>query len=317
VLETFGQLISGASTVGALKIGETKWYYFSAKAGDAVFAVLSEGENSASLRPWLELLGPDGAVITGSLGDVSYAIDSPITKAGKYTLRVRDYANKGGNYVLSFMQLSKSVNPLTSGVSLQGQLKVPGDVNWYTFDAGVGDAIFAVLSEGKDSASLRPWLELLGPYGAVIIGSLGDVSYTIDSPITKAGKYTLRIRDYANKGGNYVLSFMQLSKSVNPLTSGVSLQGQLKVPGDVNWYTFDAGEGDAVNAVLSEGENSGSMRPWLELLGPDGAVITGSLGDVSYTIDSPITKAGKYTLRIRDYANTGGNYVLSFNLMKR
>jgi hypothetical protein len=151
----------------------------------------------------------------------------------------------------------------------------------------------------------------------VITGSYGSTSYTIDRAITKAGKHTLRVRDYANTGGSYVLSFMQLSKSVNPLTSGVSLQGQLKIPGDVNWYTFDAGEGDAVNAVLSEGDNSAAMQPWLELLGPDGSVITGSYGSVSYTIDRAIAKAGKYTLRVRDYANKGGNYVLSFNLTKK
>jgi hypothetical protein len=59
------------------------------------------------------------------------------------------------------------------------------------------------------------------------------------------------------------------------------------------------------------------MQPWLELLGPDGNVITGFYGSVSYNIDRAITKAGKYTLRVRDYSNTGGNYVLSFNLMKQ
>ncbi|MGD0795003.1 MAG: TIR domain-containing protein [Dehalococcoidales bacterium] len=216
VIDSSGQLSSGVSTTGVLNKGETKWYYFSAEAGDAVFAVfavLTKADNSASMQPWLELLGPDGAVITGSYGSTSYTIDRAITKAGKHTLRVRDYANIGGSYVLSFMQLSKSVNPLTSGVSLQGQLKIPGDVNWYTFDAGEGDAVNAVLSEGDNSAAMQPWLELLGPDGSVITGSYGSVSYTIDRAIAKAGKYTLRVRDYANKGGNYVLSFNLTKKS--------------------------------------------------------------------------------------------------------
>jgi hypothetical protein len=213
VLDTSGQLISGASTIGTLKKGEVQWYYFSAEAGDAIYAVLSEGANSTAFYPWLELLGPDGTNIGGSWGSTSYTIDYAITKAGKYTLRVRDYSNTGGNYVLSFMQLSKSVNPLTSGVSLQGQLKVPGDVNWYTFDANVGDAVSAVLSEGADSTSFYPWLELLGPDGKNIGGSWGSTTYTIDYAITKAGKYTLRVRDYSNTGGNYVLSFNLMRQS--------------------------------------------------------------------------------------------------------
>jgi hypothetical protein len=312
VIDSSGQLSSGVSTTGVLNKGETKWYYFSAEAGDAVFAVLTKADNSASMQPWLELLGPDGAVITGSYGSTSYTIDRPITKAGKHTLRVRDYANTGGNYVLSFLQLSKSVNPLSSGVSLQGKLQIPGDVNWYSFDASVGDAVHAVLSKVDNSASLRPWLELIGPDGVLITGSYGSTSYTIDRAVTKAGKHILRVRDYANTGGNYVLSFLQLSKSVNPLTSGVSLQGKLQIPGDVNWYSFDANVGDAAYAVLTKADNNASMQPWLELLGPDGTVITGSYGSTSYTIDRAITKAGKHTLRVRDYANTGGSYVLSF-----
>jgi hypothetical protein len=312
VINSSGQLASGASTLGTLKKGETQLYYFTAETGDAIFAVLTQGADSDAMLPWLELVGPDGKVIGGSWGSVQYTIDYGIAKTGKYGLRVRDYANAGGNYVLSFMQLSKSVNPLTSGVSLQGQLKVAGDVNWYTFDANAGDAIFAVLDESSKSKDMLPWLELLGPDGKNIGGSWGSVEYTIDYGITKAGKYTLRVRDYANTSGNYVLSFMQLSKSVNPLTSGISLQGQLKVPGDVNWYTFDASAGEAIFAVLSEGATSGDMLPWLELLGPDGKNIGGSWGSVQYTIDYGIAKTGKYTLRVRDYANTGGNYVLSF-----
>ena len=317
VINTSGQLTSGASTKGVLKKGETQWYYFSADEGDATFAVLSEGDSDTAMEPLLELLGPDGNVIAGGWGDVTYAISRAITKTGKHTLRVRDNANTGGNYVLSFMQLSKSVNPLTSGVSLLGQLKVPGDVNWYTFDANTGDAVYTVLSEGQDAAAMAPLLALLGPDGNAIAGGWGYVTYAIDRAITISGKHTLRIRDEANKGGNYVLSFMQLSKSVNPLTSGVSLQGELKVPGDVNWYTFDANANDAIFAVLSEGENEAAMEPLLELFGPDGKAIASGWGDVTYAISSAITKTGKHTLRIRDNTNTGGKYVLSFMQLSR
>jgi len=317
VIDSSGKFSSGASTMGTLGKGEIKWYEFSANAGDAVFAVLSEGADSDSLYPWLELLGPDGKVIVGQDGSVYCTIDQGLTTTGKYTLRVRDYNNNGGNYVLSFMQLSKSVNPLNSGVSLQGQLKMPGDINWYTFDAKVGDAMYAVLSEGTDSGSFYPWLEFLGPDGNAIIGQNGSVTCNIDQAITKTGKYTLRVRDYNNKGGNYVLSFVQLSKSVNPLSSGVSLMGQLKVPGDINWYSFTAEAGDAMYAVLSEGANSDALYPWLELLGPDGKVIVGQDGSVYCTIDQGLTTNGKYTLRVRDYNNKGGQYVLSFMQLSR
>jgi hypothetical protein len=173
-----------------------------------------------------------------------------------------------------------------------------------------------VLSQGADSDAMYPWLEILSPDGKVALGNSGSTTVSLDLGITQPGKYTLRVRDQSNVGGNYVLSFMQLSKSVNPLTSGVSLQGELKVPGDVNWYTFDASAGDAVSAVLSEGENSGSMYPWLEILGPDGKSIAGNSGSTTVSLDVKLTKAGKYTLRVRDQSNVGGRYVLSFNLMK-
>jgi hypothetical protein len=314
--QSVNPLASGVSLQGRLEVpGDVNWYTFDANSGDAIYAVLSESDGSTSFYPLLELLGPEGSVIASDYSSVTTAIDKAITTTGKYTFRVRDNSNIGGNYVLSFMQLSQSVNPLASGVSLQGQLKVPGDVNWYTFEAESGDAVYAVLSEGTDSTNFYPLLELLGPGGSVIASDYSSVTTAVDKAITTTGKYTFRVRDNSNIGGNYVLSFMQLSKSVNPLTSGVSIQGKLKVPGDVNWYTFEAGVGDVVNIVLSEGENSSSFYPLLELLGPEGKVIASDYSSVTVSIDIAISTAGKYTVRIRDNSNTGGNYVLSFNLM--
>jgi hypothetical protein len=312
VIDSSGTLTSGASTLGKLGKGEIKWYEFNAAAGDAIFAVLSEGTDSGSLYPWLELLGPDGKSLASNYGSITTNIDLGITATGKYTLRVRDHDNNGGSYVLSFMQLSKSVNPLNSGVSLQGQLKIPGDVNWYTFDANAGDAVYAVLSEGTDSSSLYPWLQLFGPDGKTLASNYGSTYTNIDLALTNAGKYTLRVRDHDNNGGNYVLSFVQSSKSVNPLTSGVSLTGKLQVPGDINWYYFTVNAGDAIFAVLSEGAGSSDLYPWLELLGPDGKSLASNYGSMTTNIDLGITAIGKYTLRVRDHDNNGGNYVLSF-----
>jgi hypothetical protein len=312
VIDTSGQMRSGASTPGTLGKGETHFYYFNAEAGDVIYSVLSEGTDSSGLYPWLELLGPDGKVLASNFGSTYTNVDRGITATGKYTLRVRDYNNNGGEYVLSFMQLSQSVNPLNSGVSLLGKLQMPGDVNWYTFDAAAGDNIFAVLSEGAESGGMYPWLQLFGPDGETLASNFGSTYTNIDTALTVTGKYTLRVRDYNNNGGNYVLSFLQSSKSVNPLNSGVSLLGNLQVPGDVNWYYFTASAGDAVFAVLSEGADSGGMYPWLQLFGPDGETLASNFGSTYTNIDLSITVSGKYIFRVRDYNNNGGGYVLSF-----
>jgi hypothetical protein len=312
ILDNSSELTSGVSTQGSLNKGETKFYTFDAKTGDAVYAVLSEGETNSPMNPELALLGPDGNQIVGNYSTTSYNIDQAINVSGKYTLRVKDASNVGGKYVLSFMQLSKPVNSLTSGVSVEGQLQVPGDVNWYTFDAEVGDTVFTVLSEGITNSPMNPELSLLGPNGIQIIGNYSTTSYNIDQAINVPGKYTLRVKDASNVGGKYVLSFMQLSKPVNPLTSGVSVEGQLQVPGDVNWYTFDAEVGDAVFTVLSEGITNSPMNPELSLLGPNGIQIIGNYSTTSYNIEQAINVPGKYTLRLKDASNVGGKYVLSF-----
>lgn len=109
---------------------------------------------------------------------------------------------------------TKTTSPLTSGASLRGEITSTGEVHWYTFDAEVGDAVYIVLTEGIKDSPMDPWLGLLDPDGsAVVYEDYGSQSVSIDYKLTKAGKYTIRVRDHANVGGLYTLSFSMLVKT--------------------------------------------------------------------------------------------------------
>ncbi len=184
------------------------------------------------MQPWLGLLAPDGTVVFDNYNTLSQWVDRGITKAGKYTVRVRDHTNGIGPYVLSFSQLSKESRSFPSGSAVQTQLEFAGEVHWYTFDAQVGDAVSIVLTNGSNN-SMQPWLGLLAPDGTLVFENYNTLSQWVDRGITKAGKYTIRVRDHTNGTGPYVLSYSQLSQPSNPVSSGTSITGQIRFAGDV------------------------------------------------------------------------------------
>jgi hypothetical protein len=311
-----GALTSGTSLKGELTYpGEVHWYTFDGEAGDAVYIVLTEGTKSSLMYPWLGLLGPDGNAVYENYYSQSVDIDRMLPNTGSYTIRVRDHSLGTGPYVLSFSQLSKTNNPMSSGASIQGELEFPGEVHWYTFDAEAGDAVYIVLTEGTKSSPMYLWLGLLGPDGNAVYENYYSQSVDIDRVLPNTGRYTIRVRDHSLGTGPYVLSFSQLSKTNNPISSGVSIQGELEFPGEVHWYTFDAEAGDAVYIVLTEGTASSPMYPWLGLLGPDGNAVYENYYSQSVDIDRVLPSTGRYTIRVRDHALVGGPYTLSFSML--
>jgi hypothetical protein len=208
-----------------------------------------------------------------------------------------------------------SSSALTSGISLKSELTYSGEVRWYTFDAEAGDAVYIILTDGTKDSPMWPWLGLLGPDGNAVYETYANESVEINRMLPNTGRYTIRVRDHNIGTGLYVLSFSQLSKTSNPISSGASIQGQLEFPGEVRWYTFDAEAGDAVYIVLTEGTKDSPMWPWLELLGPDGNAVYGTYANESVEIDRVLPNTGRYTIRVGDHALVGGSYTLSFNTL--
>jgi hypothetical protein len=208
-----------------------------------------------------------------------------------------------------------SASALTSGTSLKGELTYAGEVHWYTFDAEAGDVVYIVLTDGTKNSPMYPWLGLLGPDGNIVSENYYSESFNIDRMLPTTGRYTIRVRDHSLGTGSYVLSFSQLSKADNPISSGASIQGQLEFPGEVHWYTFDAEAGDTIYIVLTEGTKNSPMYPWLGLLGPDGNIVSENYYSESFNIDRVLAATGRYTIRVRDHALVGGSYTLSFNMV--
>jgi hypothetical protein len=205
---------------------------------------------------------------------------------------------------------------LIPGTSLKGELSFAGKVQWYTFYAEAGDAVYIVLVEGEKDSPMYPWLGLLDPDGDIVYENYYSESVQIDCALTKTGTYTVRVRDHSIGTGPYVLAFSQRSKTNNPLPLG-STQGQLTFPGEVHWYTFDAQEGDAVYIVLVEGGKDSPMYPWLGLLDPDGDIVYENYYSESVQIDCALTKTGTYTVRVRDHSIGTGPYVLAFSQLSK
>ncbi len=104
-----------------------------------------------------------------------------------------------------------------------------------------------------------------------------------------------------------------VSEKNGSLISGDSLRSELAFLGEVHWYTFDAEAGETVQIILTEGVKNSEMWPWLGLFNPDGEELFERRSPSTVSTEQKLHETGTYTIRVRDHANVGGLYSLSFN----
>ena len=324
-----GTMINGAAHSGTSSLGDIDLWSIAASAGDR----MSVRIGATGFRPHLMIYGPNGAQIDVGAGagssDTDALVEAVATSNATFTVVVQSYyANGTGPYTIHLAKSTGAfvVSPgddggdLINGAATTGQI-AKGDLDLWRFDANAGDNIALRIG----SPGLRPRLQLYGPNGALLLENAGGSSSGTDArvygTVTNTGTFLLVAQSYYySRSSSYTLTLARVpgAYAVSPGDEGGALgngltQAGTNSLGDLDVWTFPAQAGD--NIALRVG--APDYRPWLQLYGPNGALIADAPGGGSshrdVSIFTQVTNSGTYTVLQQSYYYDGtGPYTLNF-----
>ncbi len=323
-----GTLVSGVSNPGVIDRGDMDLWSFEANTGDSILLRMG----APGFRPYFQIYGPRGAVLGAAAGSGSGDTDAYVsiraTNSGTFTVVAQSYyVNNSGPYTLNLARAPGAfvVSPgdeggaLVSGALNSGSISL-GDMDAWSFNAGAGENVFLRMG----APGYRPWLQMYGPTGILIGSGAGSTSADHDASVsvltTNSGTFTVVAQSYYfNFTGPYELTFARTT-GPSVVTSGDEggvLANGVANPatnalGDIDLWTFTANVGDTV--ALRVG--TPNFRPWLNLYGPSGVLIS-SAGGVSADHDANLfltaTNSGTFTVVLQSfYPDGAGPYTLHF-----
>lgn len=358
-----GVLQSGANQAGrigapgadpTLHRGDLDVWTFEANQNNAILLRIGEvipGEEDPGFRPWIRLFDPTGDELGSAAGGLVASISVVAPRTGAYTVVVADQpfgSAEGynvGDYLLHLVKIPgpSTVPPqdeggtIESGANTWGRIGAPapaeptmhrGDLDVWTFEAGLGNAILLRIGEVLTSEvdpGFRPWIRLFGPNGDELGSAAGSLvaSISVVAPLT--GIYTVVVADQpfgSAEGynvGDYLLHLVKVpGPSTIPtddeggvLVSGANHAGRIGAAGptptahrgDLDVWTFEAGLGEAillrVGEVLTIEEDPG-FRPWIRLYDHTGDEIGSAAGSLVASITVVAPRTGLYTVVVAD-----------------
>lgn len=324
-----GAMVNGAAHPGTNSLGDIDMWSISANAGDRIMVRVG----TTGFRPYLLLYSPTGtqlAVGAGNgSGDTDALVDATAPANGNYTVVIESYyANGTGPYTINLAKSTGAfvVSPgdeggdLINGAATPGQI-AKGDLDLWRFNANAGDNISIRIG----SSALRPWLRLYGPSGVLFRESFATSSAETDTLVsgraTNSGTFLLVAQSYYHSlSSPYTLTLARMPGTyvVSPEDEGGALGNGLahlatNSLGDLDLWTFTASAGDYLALRIG----APGYRPWLQLYGPDGALIQEALGASGAHRDAAIfvqaTNTGNFTLLQQSvYYDGVGPYTLNF-----
>jgi YD repeat-containing protein len=305
-----GQVLTGSIGTSA---DPPPWraYTFTGTAGDAV-SIRSFKIGTSSFVSYMDLYGPNGAYITYKY---NYPLDTTLSTTGTYTVVIRDYYNAyAGDFFLTYQLMSNPCNavPINCGQVVSSSIDAPREMDVYTFTVSANDGI--VIRARKISGTFSLYLEFYNASGVKV----SEPGTEWKGILTVPGTYKIIVRDssYTNTG-NYLLYWERMNNPCNatPISCGQVLTGSIGTSADPPpWkaYIFTGTAGDAVS-IRSYRIGTGSLVPYMELYGPNGAYITYKY---NYPLDATLSTTGTYTVLIRDYYNAyAGDFFVTYQVM--
>lgn len=349
-----GTLQSGANQDGSIHRADLDPWTFLANQNDAIMVRVGEvldSETDPGFRPWIRLYGPNGALLESTAGSLVASIDLTAPLSGAYTVVVADQpfgsaeGAASGNYLLHLVKVpGTSVVPggdegglLESGANHSGRIGAQGatptlhrgDLDVWTFDANLGNAILLRIGEvipGEVDPGFRPWIRLFGPTGDQLGSEAGSLVASISIVAPRTGTYTVVVADQpfgvaeGYNVGDYLLHLVKVPgpSAVPSQDEGGTLQSGANAPGrigaqapaaaimhrgDLDVWTFEAGLGNAILLRIGEvltSEIDPGFRPWIRLFGPNGAQLESAAGSLVASINVVAPLTGTYTVVVAD-----------------
>ncbi|MDX1744472.1 MAG: Ig-like domain-containing protein, partial [Halobacteriales archaeon] len=335
-----GALTNGENHTGSIHLGDLDQWTFDATAGDWISVNIGELANGTGFVPWIRLISPTGASITGSSGGLAAQLtvqNAPET--GTYTVVVgtNDSGQDGtGDYQLTLAKVPGTFvvpsgddgGALTNGENHTGSIHL-GDLDQWTFEATAGDWISVNIGELADGTGFVPWIRLISPSGALVAGDFGSIAAQVtDQNAAETGTYTVVVgtNDSGREGtGDYQLTLARVPGSFvvptgdegGSITNGGNHTGSIHL-GDLDQWTFEASAGDWISVNIGELADGTGFVPWVRLISPTGGLVAGDFGGLAAQLTvSSAPATGTYTLVVgtNDSGRDGtGDY--QFTLMK-
>jgi hypothetical protein len=349
---TFGEPVRG-------EISGAHWYHryrFTALSADMIRVDVRR--LTGGLQPQIEILNAGGEQVTYGWGNASMdgaTVDRiELPAAGEYTIAVlRNGGIDGGTagrYEMTVTLLGagegnpllteRPLRPVVYGVPASGQISELWYENWL-LTAFSADTITVVLTSdgitGNGPGNLVPQVALLDSEGNEVArgwpDSLGATATIWYFPLPAAGDYIVRAERSSGKvggtSGPYTLTVSlagvgadspALTNLTGSLRLGAAVTGEIT---DFQWenrWQFDGRAGQQVDIIAER--TSGTLYPLLELIAPDGSVVTGAWYDASRArsamLAAGLGQDGTYIIRLRrendQNGATEGGYRLSLAL---
>ena len=185
--------------------------------------------------------------------------------------------------------IASAQTALINGTNATGTLVV-STTNSYTFTANTGDNINLRVG----TTNFDAWLQLFGPDGKLLVSGTDDGytdAYINNYTATNSGTFTVLVSSWFTGGtGTYALHLAQIPEAFvvpagdqgGPLANGANATGTITL-GDLDMWTFTANTGDNISLRLG----TTNFDAWLQLYGPDGALLVSGTHD-GYTDASSI-----------------------------
>jgi hypothetical protein len=162
---------------------------------------------------------------------------------------------------------------LAFGQTQTGSIGTPAEIDTYTFVANAGDTVLIAIS--RASGDLWPRIRLYQPGGLLLVDEDAPTQVEVSQVLPVAGIYSIRISDGFNETltGGYGLYLQRLNAPGNatPLSFGQTTIGSIAQTAEMDTFTFDAQENDAILVSISQA--SGDLWPQIRVYDPAGNVV--------------------------------------------
>lgn len=340
-----GTLENGLQYNGIIDIGDIDTWTIEADAGDTITASLGETDNGTGLTPYLAIYGSDGFRLNSDSAPKDGRVSVVATVTGTYFVQVADFDTGAGDenddtgsYVIESVVLPGEFQftegdeggALANGLPSEGTITI-GDLDIWTIEANQGDTITIRLGETDNGTGFTPLLALIAPNGELLDSNGNTVSGWATAIAPTTGTYFVSVSDRDTGSGNenddtgsyrlepiVIPGVFQVSGADDggPITKGFLHEGTIVV-GDIDTWTLEANEGDAIIARIGEIDNGSGFSPYLELRGPDGLLIDSDFGSEDNWVEAYASATGTHYLQIVDSgvgvageANDTGSYRL-------
>ncbi|MCX6553129.1 MAG: fibronectin type III domain-containing protein [Acidobacteria bacterium] len=194
--------------------GDSDTFRFSGSAGEVIVIQGVIGAVS-SVRPCVELVGPNGSRLQACANAFVNRIDTTLAVTGTYTILVRDEAARfTGQYTLVLERLippTSRASSISYGQTLQDRIGIVGDLDVFYF-TGTANDLASVGVANVSPSSVRPCVELIAPGNTREIACNNAFNNRIQTRLTRSGVFAVLVRDEANRfTGGYALDVQCLA----------------------------------------------------------------------------------------------------------